>query len=394
MNKTIRAFCNFFVIIIIVISLTYISFFTDIPTKTGNLVRLKMEEIKNKYYDYNSEFYINELGIRMNTYYYDKLTSSQQKIYSSIANAVKNFETEFAVRDYVATDTESFASEVAAAIEAFINDHPEVFYLRSQYSSYILSNFNGNIGYVKLNYTEENIDNVNTKLSLMKEKITKIVDEFSNLSEYEKEVAIHDKLANEITYSNDEELPRAYHTAEGTLLEGIGVCDGFTKSLQLIYNMAGIDSIIVLGTLDNNPHAWNLVKLDDEWYNVDITSSRSIYDDTGIINHAYFNLTHENMDKIADFDKIELLPEANSLKYNFYNYNNYIVDDTQDIHQQLVDICNIYQGKPYIEFYLKGNVANTISSILVSLKKIDDTFLTGTKMYYYNIENAIIIPKN
>ena len=36
-----------------------------------------------------------------------------------------------------------FANEVSFAIEAFTNDHPEVFYLKSQYSSYIVNGFWG-----------------------------------------------------------------------------------------------------------------------------------------------------------------------------------------------------------------------------------------------------------
>lgn len=394
MKKTIKTFCNFFVTIILVILMIYISFFTDIPAKTGNIIRLKIEEMQNEYEVYNSEFVINELGIKMNTYYYDTLNEEQKKIYTCIANSVKKYDNEFAIRDYIAGDKDTFASEVSIAIEAFINDHPEVFYLQSQYSSYVVSSFNGNIGYVKLNYTEENPEAVNEKIGLMKEKIAQYVNEVEGLSQYEKEVKIHDKLAYSVTYSDLEELPRKYHTAEGTLIEDIGVCDGFTKALQLIYDEAGIESIIVLGTLDGNPHAWNLVKIEEEWYNVDITSSRSIFSETGIINHAYFNLTHQKMKRIATFDNEDIIPKTNSTKYDFYEYNNFVVNAEQDITQQLRNVHSNFTDKEYMEFYFIGDVADNISNMLVALRRIDTSFLEGTKMYYYNIENAIIIPRN
>ncbi|MBO5476978.1 MAG: hypothetical protein J6A15_04435 [Clostridia bacterium] len=394
MRKTIKAYCNFFVMIISVILVIYVAFFTDIPTKTGNIIRLKIEETRDVHETYSKDFYINDLGISMNTYYYDRLNDEQKKIYSAIANSVKTFKNEFAIRDYVAGDKDVFATEVSIAIEAFINDHPEVFYLQSQYSSYVVSNFEGNIGYVKLNYTEEDTNVINQKIELMKEKIQEYLKEVEGMSDYEKEVAIHDKLAYTVTYSDLVELPRKYHTVEGTLLEGIGVCDGFTKSLQLIYDAVGIDSIIVLGTLDNNPHAWNLVKLDNEWYNVDITSSRSIYGETGIINHAYFNLTTEKMKRVATFDNEDIIPEANSTKYDYYEHNGYILDETQDIYDQLNSVYQNFKDKEYMEFYFKGNVSDNISTMLRALRNIDTSFLDGTKMYYYNIENAIIIPKN
>lgn len=394
MKTTIKKICNFIVTICIVTFMMYISFFTDIPTKTGNVIRKKIEENKNSYEQYTKDFKINELSINMNTYYYDLLTDEQKNIYSSIANGVKNFQEEFVVRDYIAGNKEEFASEVNIAIEAFTNDHPEVFYLKSQYSSYITSSFDGNIGYVKLNYTEENVDEIQKKIELMSTKIDEYTQGLDGLSEYEKEIKIHDKLSYDVKYSQLEDLPREYHTSEGTLLEGVGVCDSFTKALQLIYNKVGIDSIIVLGVLEGNPHAWNLVKIEDEWYHVDLTSSHSIYDETEIVNHAYFNLDNENIKKISTIDTEEILPKAGSQKYNFYKYNELEIKQTDDLYARLSDICKKFENEKYIEFYLEGSVSERIPSILVALKKIDSSFLNGSKMYYYNIQNAIIIPKN
>ena len=394
MKSTIKSFCNFVVIIFVVISVTYVSFFTDIPTKTGNVIRKQIEENTNSFEEYSNEFQINELGISMDSYYYNFLSDDQKRIYESIANGVKNFQSEFVVRDYVADDKDKFASEVSIAIEAFINDHPEVFYLESEYSSYILSSFDGNIGYIRLNYTEDSIVSVNQKIELMSQKIDEYLEGLDGLNEYEKELEIHDRLSYSVEYSHLEELPREYHTAEGSLLEGVGVCDSFAKALQLIYSRAGIDSIIVLGSLDGNPHAWNMVKINNEWYHVDLTSSHSIYEETGIVNHAYFNLDTESEKRFASLDSEELIPEAYQNTYNYYNYNELVISNDDDIYQRLSDICNKFEGENYIEFYLEGNVGDRITSILIALRTIDSSFLDGTRLYYYNIENAIIIPKN
>lgn len=393
MKSTIKLVCNFIVTIVFVIITIYISFFTNIPRKTGNIIRQKMEEREYKFEEYSSEFNINKLTTKMSTYYYSKLTEQQKRIYESIANAVKNFQSEFVIREYNAGTKEEFASEVNIAIESFINDHPEVFYLKSQYSSYIVEGFNGNIGYVKINYTDS-VDIIKQKIDTMDEKITEYTNDLENKSEFEKELYIHDKLADAVKYSKDEELPRQYHTAEGALLEGIGVCDSFTKALQLLYDRVGIDSIIVLGTLDGSPHAWNLVKLEDSWYHVDLTSSHSIYNETGIINHAYFNLTTSGMKKMATIDDENLIPSANNDKYNYYVYNDLIIKENEDLDNRLNDIVGKAKDTNYIEFYLEGVVGNRISDVLVSLRKIDNSYVSGSKMYYYNIQNAIIIPKN
>ena len=394
MKSTIKSFLNFFLIIFIIVSITYISFFTDIPTKTGNFVRKEIEENTNSFEEYNNDFKINELGIQMNAYYYSFLTDDQKKIYESIANGVKNFQNEFVIRDYIAQDKDKFASEVSIAIEAFINDHPEVFYLQSEYSSYILSSFEGNLGYIRVNYTEESIDEVNKKIELMSKKIDEYLEGLEGLNDFEKELKIHDRLSYAVEYSHLDDLPREYHTAEGTLLENVGVCDSFTKALQLIYNRAGINSIIVLGSLDGNPHAWNMVNINNEWYHVDLTSSHSIYEETGIVNHAYFNLNTEAFKKFAIIDNEELLPQSQGNTCSYYNYNDLIIKEDDDIYQRLESICNVFAEDNYIEFYVEGNVGNKISTILIALRDIDSTFLDGTRLYYYNIENAIIIPKN
>ena len=189
-------------------------------------------------------------------------------------------------------------------------------------------------------------------------------------------------------------MPRKYHTAEGTLLEGIGVCDSFSKAFQLVLNKAGIDSIIVLGDLGDSPHAWNMVKLGDSWYHVDLTSSHSIYDETKIVNHAYFNLTTDAEKNFVMIENEEILPEANSTEFNFYYVNNLVVNENDDIKAKLIEIDDYFKGRNYIEFYFGGDVSKKITQILSALKEIDSSYLDGTKLYYYNVKNAIIIQKN
>lgn len=394
MKNFIRGLCNVILVFSLIFFTIYISFFTDIPAGASNEIRQRIQESKYEFEDYNANFVINDLTIKMNTYYYEFLSDDQKKIYSSIANGVSNYRDEFSVRNYSPEDKDSFAQEVSVAIEAFINDHPEVFYLKSEYSTYIVTGLGENIGYIKLNYTEESEEAINEKYNLIKARVQEYVDEFSSLeTQYEKEIAIHDKLAYSVEYSKLDELPRKYHTIEGTLIEGVGVCDSFSKSLQVIYNKLGIDSIIVLGETSGGPHAWNLVRLDDGWYHVDLTSSRSIFEDTGIVNHAYFNVTSGRIQLTNSIDTPELLPEANANNFYYYSHNDLVVQEN-DIPVRLNNIYDRDVNQNYIEFYLEGDVSENIGTVLTTLKNIDRSFIKDSKLYYYNIQNAIIIPKN
>lgn len=62
----------------------------------------------------------------------------------------------------------------------------------------------------------------------------------------------------------------------GGLLQGKSMCGGYSEILRNVLSEVGIESIYISGEgkdkLGN--HAWNQVKLDGKWYNVDLTNDR------------------------------------------------------------------------------------------------------------------------
>lgn len=102
------------------------------------------------------------------------------------------------------------------------------------------------------------------------------------------ELQIHDKLIDTVSY--DHELAQKDilesdlgHTAYGALVaddngqKNKAVCDGYAKAFQYLLQRAGIRAAYVSGEAtseagalaEQGSHAWNLVMLDDEWYEVD-----------------------------------------------------------------------------------------------------------------------------
>lgn len=87
----------------------------------------------------------------------------------------------------------------------------------------------------------------------------------------------------------DTSRPNA-HSILGFLENRTVVCDGYASLFQYIMLREGIECIIVLGTGITQPdaktgkinHAWNKVKLDGKWYNMDVcwadTANTSDYD--------------------------------------------------------------------------------------------------------------------
>lgn len=100
--------------------------------------------------------------------------------------------------------------------------------------------------------------------------------------------AIYDHLENNSVYDTaalEEAEKNGYKKGEGftredafnsygVLVEGKGVCMSYAYVFRLLCDMSGVECAVVTGYLDGNlPHAWNMVKLDGEWYEIDCTNN-------------------------------------------------------------------------------------------------------------------------
>ncbi len=101
----------------------------------------------------------------------------------------------------------------------------------------------------------------------------------SSMTDFEKIKAIHDWLVNNAEYDtegvNSGNVPSSSYTAEGLLKTRVAVCDGYAKTFLIMAQRAGLEALRVTGTADNGSgvanHAWNQVKADGKWYNIDVT---------------------------------------------------------------------------------------------------------------------------
>ena len=101
---------------------------------------------------------------------------------------------------------------------------------------------------------------------------------------YEKVNKVHDYICRKATYDYNEyngmmkdDYDYKYadaHEVVGFLLDGKIVCDGYAYTYQWLLDYLGIESIVVYGTSTINGskegHAWNKVRLDNKWYNIDV----------------------------------------------------------------------------------------------------------------------------
>lgn len=149
-----------------------------------------------------------------------------------------------------------------------------------------------------------------------------------SMTDFEKEVALHDYLVENCRYSQDTNQPAGsdIYRAYGALVNKDAVCNGYAEALQLLFACAGIESRFVIGTADGVDHAWNLVKINDVWYHLDATWNDPMPDKQGIAIHSYFNVTDDIMAESHTWEK-KNYPEAFSMDCNYYVYNNLYFGD-------------------------------------------------------------------
>ena len=171
---------------------------------------------------------------------------------------------------------------------------------------------------------------LSTKNQVILKKASDIIDELirDGMSDYEKELVIHDWIIDWVAYDvstidRDAEdlLNPDSATAFGPLLNQLAICKGYTYTFQLFMDMLDVECITVHGTAnaDKEEHAWNMVKLDDEWYCVDVTWDDPVasFELDERYRHTYFNVTSQFMRDTQHYWDESLTPEATADKYKW-----------------------------------------------------------------------------
>jgi hypothetical protein len=60
-------------------------------------------------------------------------------------------------------------------------------------------------------------------------------------------------------------------TAYGGLILGRAVCEGYSEAFQYLLHQVGVECLIAGGEGNGQPHQWNIVRIDGEYYHVDVT---------------------------------------------------------------------------------------------------------------------------
>lgn len=129
------------------------------------------------------------------------------------------------------------------------------------------------------------------------EKMLEGIKDNSALSDVEKSLLIHDRLAINCEYDNKNlingSIPAESYTAFGALEMGTAVCMGYALAYDYLLEKVGIEAEYCASEELN--HAWNIVYIDNESYHVDVTHDDPIWDVSGRVCHDNFLLSTEGL---------------------------------------------------------------------------------------------------
>lgn len=86
-------------------------------------------------------------------------------------------------------------------------------------------------------------------------------------SDYTKVKKIHDYIINKSSYDTTYQKFSAYNL----LVDKTSVCEGYTLTAYRMFLDAGLECRIISGKGNGEAHAWDIVKVNGAWYNIDLT---------------------------------------------------------------------------------------------------------------------------
>lgn len=187
----------------------------------------------------------------------------------------------------------------------------------------------------------------------MESRITRLIRPAMDKKPEEKEAYVHDFIYSNVVY---DKLKKQYsHEIIGPLQQGIGVCEGIAKTVKLLLDRLGVESVIALS--HSNPekgikyrHAWNLVKLKNVWYHLDATFDNSL-GRYGEKRFDYYNLD----DKAIFRDHQPLvypMPACGDSSLFYYKEKRLSLTKLSDVEGRFQAVLR--KKQPYFVFHWRG----------------------------------------
>ena len=286
------------------------------------------------------------LQTQVEEYYYDHLPEELHEAYREIyVHIMKN------------EDEGSFLSEIGVddfwrVYYAVLSDHPEIFWIGTS-AQVEESGLSHSVVSYSLETTVASENRASMKAELEAAADACISQIWSEASDYEKIKYVYEYLINTVDYDANGTDTQNIQSA---LLYRKSVCAGYSKAFQYILHRMGLFCTYITGTItDGGDHGWNMVRIGDDYYYVDVTWGDPVFvnkiDGEGtdtVINYNYLCCTQTELFRThVPSDSVEL-PECTADNYNYYKLNGFYYEtfDYNTIYNALMN--SVWNGESSI----------------------------------------------
>ena len=253
-------------------------------------------------------------------YIYSQLSEKEKEYYDILRDAAMNFEV-------TAVFPEALDPELLRKLYiAVYYQEEDIFWLTSMFYRPAEAADRLMLTY---RFDREEADALRKEIESKTEEILDSLDE--SASDYEKLKAFHDYLVLNCTFSKDTEYA---NTVYGALCDGYAQCEGYAFAFDYLCKQADIDCFTIAGTnSDGDSHGWNVVRLDNMWYNVDCTWDDPILSpaDEDFLRYYYFLTADSDIIGVTHF------PDNTYFSYpicfspeNYYKREGYFAESAEE----------------------------------------------------------------
>lgn len=314
-------------------------------------------------------------------YYFKQLTEEEQRVYRELLKGIRAREKEFYL-------TISDDDSIDRSYHAVLKDHPEIFWVHNREKIYKTTYSDSDYcvftpGYT---YTDSEINEIQTAMEQSFQEVRALIPE--DAGDYEKVRIVYTYVIDHTQYQTGEDD----QSIAGVFWKKSAVCAGYAGAVQYLLERLDIPCIYVDGSTKGSTegHAWDIVKIGQEYYYVDATNGdqpdflngdAAQLEEHKTIIYDYLCPFPEEYEKTYTPSEELTVPACTAKDLDFYVLNQGYFEDYS--WQDIYDYCKMRldNGAAVVRFKFGGQEA--FSEACQEL--LDDGVVQNVAQYYMKL---------
>ena len=314
-------------------------------------------------------------------YYFKQLTEEEQRVYRELLKGIRAREKEFYL-------TISDDDSIDRSYHAVLKDHPEIFWVHNREKIYKTTYSDSDYcvftpGYT---YTDSEIDEIQTAMEQSFQEVRALIPE--DAGDYEKVRIVYTYVIDHTQYQTGEDD----QSIAGVFWKKSAVCAGYAGAVQYLLERLDIPCIYVDGSTKGSTegHAWDIVKIGQEYYYVDATNGdqpdflngdAAQLEEHKTIIYDYLCPFPEEYEKTYTPSEELTVPACTAKNLDFYVLNQGYFEDYS--WQDIYDYCKMRMDNGAAVVRFKFGSQESFSEACQEL--LDDGVVQNVAQYYMKL---------